>query len=56
MTYYFKQTDRNNEEILGYVSYDNYYPENNHPTIYLEEISCEEFMSLFASFDSIEEA
>lgn len=46
MTCYYKQINRANGELLGYVTYDDYIPDNNNEVIYLEEISQEEFISV----------
>ena len=41
--YYFKQSNRQTGEVLGYFSMIGSPPENNHPTLFLEEVTREEF-------------
>ena len=45
LVYYFRQIDRITGSILGYVTYNNYYPKNDNPDIILEELSFEEFIA-----------
>lgn len=45
ITFYYRQIDRKNGELLGFITYDNYKPNNDNDKILLEEMNYEEYIS-----------
>lgn len=44
MVFYYRQADRKTGDVLGFVSYDDYRPNNENDNIELEELTVDEFM------------
>lgn len=54
-TYYFKQINRHTGEVVGYISYNGFYPDNDDEDILLEEISPEEFGKIISAIMQADE-
>ena len=55
MVHYYRQKNRQSGEISGYFSVNGSPPENNHPTLLLEEITQAEFDSAISDAAEHEE-